>query len=105
MRIPGRLLRACLLALLAVMLVGHAAGAFAALASDQASFAAQHVPTVDRQVEGDPAADGEDTKVAVQVWTIMAAGGACAAFLLLFLLRVGVGRGPKAPPPQEDAHH
>jgi hypothetical protein len=46
----------------------------------------------------------------VQAYTVLAAGGAAALFLLLFLVRIALGRGPVAPPPQEDtapeaAHH
>ena len=66
---------------------------------------AQSQPSIDRQTDGEaPSADGDQT-VPVQLWTIMAAGGACAVFLLLFFLRIALGRGPVASPPVEDAAH
>lgn len=48
------------------------------------------------------ATDGADgTRVPVQVWTVMAAGGAMAVGLVLFLVRVLLGRAQPPPPPQE----
>ncbi len=60
-------------------------------------------PADPRTTGGATFAEG-DHKVAVQAWTIMAAGGAGAVFLLLFFVRIALGRVPP-PPPQEEAHH
>ncbi len=61
--------------------------------------------SANRQTTGDtPSTPSDDAKVAVQTWTIMAAGGAAAVGLLLFFLRIALGRVPP-PPPQEEAPH
>jgi len=77
-----------------------------------AGHAAQHTAVssyrelpADQQTPGDtPSTAGDDHKVAIQAWTIMAAGGTAALFLLLFFVRIALGRVPP-PPPQEEAHH
>lgn len=56
-------------------------------------------PQVDDQGDG-----ASDSRVDVQVWTILAAGGAASVGLLLLLLRIVMG-WVKAPPPPEEAHH
>jgi len=47
---------------------------------------------------------GGDQLLPVQLWTVLAAGGAAGVGLVLFLVRVALGR-VKPPPPQEEAHH
>jgi len=47
---------------------------------------------------------GSDQLLPVQLWTVLAAGGAMGLGLVLFLVRVALGR-VKPPPPQEEAHH
>jgi hypothetical protein len=53
-----------------------------------------------------PRSQSEDNtpRVPVQLWTVLAAGGAAGVGLVLFLLRIALGR-VKPPPPQEGAHH
>lgn len=47
---------------------------------------------------------GADHTMAVQLWTVLGAGGAMGLGLILFIVRVALGR-VQPPPPQEDAHH
>ena len=55
------------------------------------------------QAEGGDAVDG-DTRVPVQVWTVLAAVGAAGVGLVLFLVRMVMG-WVKPPPAQEESHH
>ena len=48
-------------------------------------------------------ATADEQRLSVQMWTVLAAGGAAALGLVLFLLRLALG-WVKPPPPQEDAH-
>lgn len=89
----------------AVLFVSLATRPNTGQAAEQPSIGSHHA-SVDQQVDGStPSDSASDTKVPVQIWTIMAAGGACAVFLLLFLLRVGLGRVAPPPPQEEAAHH
>ena len=54
---------------------------------------------VDRQVDG-----GGDSRVDVQVWTIVVVSGVAAIGLLLLVVRMMMG-WTKPPPPQEDGEH
>ena len=47
---------------------------------------------------------GGDQRLPVQLWTVLAAGGAAGVGLVLFLVRVALGR-VKPPPQQEEVHH
>jgi hypothetical protein len=48
--------------------------------------------------------EDDSQRLPVQLWTVVAAGGAMGVGLVLFLLRIALGR-VKPPPPQEEAHH
>ncbi len=54
-------------------------------------------------IQGTEAQD-DGQRVPVQLWTVLAAGGAAGVGLVLFLLRIALGR-VKPPPPQEEARH
>ena len=54
---------------------------------------------IDRQVD-----NGGDSRVDVQVWTIVVVSGAAAVGLLLLVVRMMMG-WTKPPPPQEDGEH
>ena len=58
------------------------------------------------QVEGGDGAGStvDDQRVDIQLWTLLAAGGAMALGLVLLGLRLAMG-WVKPPPPQEDVHH
>ena len=87
------------LAFVLLALAGPAATVERADASDGETAAGAQV---ELQVDGD---GGDDTRVAVQLWTVLAAGGAAAVALVLFLLRVMLGRVKEAPPPSEHDGH
>jgi hypothetical protein len=106
--IEGRilaLLAGCTLVLALALLGSGALRPAAGHAAQTQTMSSYREPSADQQTAGDlPAATGDDHKVAIQAWTIMAAGGAAAFGLLLFFLRIALGRVPP-PPPQEEAHH
>ena len=54
--------------------------------------------------QDDSAIDDEDTRLSVQLWTVLAAVGAAGVGLLAFLLRAMLG-WVKPPPPQEEPPH
>lgn len=65
----------------------------------------QDSPVFEQQAQDAPQDGGEDHKVAIQAWTVLAAGGAAAVFLLLFFLRIALGRVPPPPAQEEQAQH
>ncbi len=99
-----RLLLAGTLALALVLLgleavtpdVGHAAARTTTMSLSQDG------PWNQQQTGDTPPAD--DQRLPVQLWTVMAAVGAAGIGLLLFFVRIALGR-VAPPPPQEDAHH
>ena len=73
-----------------------------ALISAESGFAGPYHGITQAQ-EG--ATSGNDDRVAVQVWTVLAAGGAAAVGLVLFLLRLALGLVKPPPPQQDESHH
>ena len=75
-----------------------------AFASDDAT-AAWSAPTaaIEHGRDAQASAD-DDTRVPVQVWTVLAAGGAAGVGLVLYLLRVVMG-WVRPPPPQKEPDH
>ncbi len=75
-----------------------------AFTSDDAT-AAWSVPTgaIAQGRDAQASAD-DDTRVPVQVWTVMAFGGAAGVGLVLYLLRVAMG-WVRPPPPQKEPDH
>jgi hypothetical protein len=80
---------------------GHASAAERTVGYHAIASADHAGPTIDSQTTPN---DASDTRVAVQVWTVLAATGAGCVFLLLLLVRMAMG-WVKRPPPQEEAHH
>jgi hypothetical protein len=57
------------------------------------------------QQDGDSGAQADDQRLPVQLWTVLAAGGATAVGLVLYLLRLAIGWVKPPPPPQDESQH
>lgn len=83
--------------------------ALGVIAVANAERTASHAATADGphiSLQQDRAAnDADDSRIDVQVWTIMAAGGAASLGLVLYLVRILLGRVQPPPPQQENAQH
>ncbi len=90
-----------------LLVVAWSVSADHGVASDGASvpleggWTAQTAP--DAQ-EGGSATTESDTRVPVQVWTVLAAISAAGVGLVLFLVRLAMGWVKPPPPPQEGEH-
>lgn len=73
-------------------------------AADAPSIALQHTASIADQTQPAGEQPNDSQRIDVQVWTLMAAGGAAALGLVLLGLRITLG-WVKPPPEQEDAHH
>ena len=61
---------------------------------------------VSEQEDGaDGGTSSEDDRVPVQVWTILAAGGAAALGLVLYVVRLALGWVKPPPPPSDESLH
>ena len=75
-----------------------------AFASDDATAAWSAPTAAIAQGRDAQASADDDTRVPVQVWTVLAAGGAAGVGLVVYLLRVVMG-WVKPPPPQKEPDH
>lgn len=97
---PRTLLAICAALLLAIGVVSYADAT--STANDTYGLR-DSSPAIGAQ-QGDDSNASDGSRVHVQVWTVMAAGGAAAIGLVLYVVRVVLGRVPP-PPPREETHH
>ncbi|MGB2695904.1 MAG: hypothetical protein WBD55_12080 [Dehalococcoidia bacterium] len=95
---PRTLLAICAASVLALGVAGYANAS-----TTSASSAYSEAPQISAQANGDSSTT-DGSRDNVQVWTVLAAGGAAAIGLVLYIVRVVLGR-VQPPPPQEESHH
>lgn len=91
------------LALVAGVIAILAVAAIDVLTVDAATVDGVTIGQAAPQGDAPPAAD--DTRLPVQLWTVLAAGGAAAVGLVFFVVRVMLGRVGQPPPEEDGGEH